>query len=373
MMKEKLQEIQFVETDVSKIEQEVLSAYETITGQKLFAGNPERLFAESFAYLLAHQRALIEYAAKMNLLYYSEGKYLDHLGYLLGVFRLPAQSARTTLRFEIDEPLTFPVVIPKGTRATPDGKIFFATLFEVKIEPGETSALVEAECQTAGAIGNGFLPGQINMLVDPVPYITKVENTTMSFGGSDVESDEHFRERIRIAPEKFSNAGSIGAYIYWIKSADPNIIDAEVWSPEPGVVKATFLMKNGELPSEDMLSKVYEFVSDEKRRPLTDLFQVQMPEVVNYEIRLTYWIYSSKEGLVSQIAQAVNNAVQAYVMWQKTKLGRDITPSVLVDYVQSIDGVKRVEVESPGYQKLEVWQVARETSLSITYGGTEDV
>jgi len=368
----KLPEVQFVETDVSKVEQEVFSTYEQINGRKLYPGNPERLFGEAFAYLIAHQRELIDYAAKMNLLYYAEGDYLDHLGYLLGVYRLPAQSARTTLKFEIDEPLTFPVVIPQGTRVTPDGEIFFATLSEAKIEAGDTFVEVEAECQTAGTIGNGFLPGQINKLVDPVPYITKVENTTISLGGSDVESDEHFRERIRIAPEKFSNAGSRGAYIYWIKSADPNIVDAEVWSPEPGVVKATFLMKDGKLPSEDMISKVQEFVSDEKRRPLTDLFQVQMPEVVNYEIKLTYWIYRSAEGLLSQISQAVNNAVQSYATWQKTKLGRDITPSVLIDYVQSIEGIKRVEVESPVYQKLEAWQVARETSVSITYGGIED-
>jgi len=368
----KLPEVQFVETDVSKVEQEVFSTYEQINGRKLYPGNPERLFGEAFACVIAHQRALIDYAAKMNLLYYAEGDYLDHLGALLGVYRLPAQPARTTLRFEIEEPLTFPVIIPRGTRVTPDGKLFFATLSEARIEPGKTSVEVEAECQTAGAIGNGFLPGQINKLVDPVPYITKVENTTISLGGSNAESDEHFRERIRIAPEKFSNAGSIGAYIYWIKSADPNIIDAKVWSPEPGVVKATFLMKNGELPSEDMLSKVQEFVSDEKRRPLTDYFQVQAPEVVNYEIKLTYWIYRTAESLASQIAQTVNNAVQSYVKWQKIKLGRDITPSVLIDYVQSIEGVKRVKVESPVYQALDPWQVARESSISITYGGVEE-
>jgi len=367
-----LPDVKFVETDVSKIEAEVFSTYESVTGRKLYPADPERLFGDAFACVIAHQRALIEYAARMNFLYYAKGDYLDHLGYLLGVYRLPAQPARTTLKFEIGEPLTFPVAIPKGTRVTPDGKLFFATLSEARIEPGKVSVEVEAECMEPGTVGNGFLPGQINKLVDPVPYITKVENTSVSFGGSDVESDDHFRERIRLAPETFSNAGSREAYIYWIKSTDPNIVDAEVWSPSPGVVKATFLMKGGELPSEDMLSKVQEFVSDEKRRPLTDFFQVQMPEVVSYEIKLTYWIYRSAESLASQIMQAVNDAVQAYIAWQKTKLGRDITPSVLISYVQGIEGIKRVEVESPAYQALDPWQVARETSVSVIYGGVEE-
>jgi len=34
--------------------------------------------------------------------------------------------------------------------------------------------------------------------------------------------------------------------------------------------------------------------------------------------------------------------------------------------------VKRVSVERPDYQKLERWQVARESSVTITYGGIED-
>ncbi|HFC97926.1 MAG TPA: baseplate J/gp47 family protein [Thermosulfurimonas dismutans] len=367
-----LPDIRFVETDAAEVERRILSTYEEITGRKLYPGNPERLFLESLAYIIAQQNFLIDYAAKMNLLAYARGGHLDHLGALLGVSRLSAQPARTTLRFEIAEPLSFPVVIPKGARATPDGKLFFATLSEAQIEPGKTSVEVEAECLEAGTRGNGFLPGQINRLVDPVAYVVKVENTTVSLGGADTESDEHYRERIRLAPESFSNAGSRGAYEFWAKSAHQDIADVSVWSPSPGEVNVCILMKDGGLPSQEILDLVTQVLSSEKVRPLTDQVTVQAPQTVSYNIDLTYYVYREYEALVSQIQQAVTEAVNAYIQWQKTKLGRDITPSVLVDYVQSVAGVKRVSVVSPAYQPLEPWQVAREGTVTVTYGGLED-
>ena len=367
-----LLDIRFVETDAAEMERRILSTYEEITGRKLYPGNPERLFLESLAYIIAQQNFLIDYAAKMNLLAYASGEFLDHLGALLGVSRLSAQPARTTLRFEIAESLTFPVVIPWGTRATPDGNLYFATVEEARIEPGATSVEVEAECLTPGTVGNGFLPGQINRLVDPVAYVVRVENTTVSLGGADTESDEHFRERIRLAPESFSNAGSRGAYEFWAKSAHQDIADVSVWSPSPGEVNVCILMKDGELPSQEILDLVTRTLSDEKVRPLTDQVTVQAPQTVSYNIDLTYYVHREYEALVSQIQQAVTEAVNAYVKWQKTKLGRDITPSVLVDYVQSVEGVKRVEVVSPAYQALEPWQVAREAAITVTYGGLED-
>ncbi len=367
-----LPDIKFVETDAAEVERRILSTYEEITGRKLYPGNPERLFLESLAYIIAQQNFLIDYAAKMNLLAYARGEYLDHLGALLGVKRLPAQPSRATLRFEIAEPLSFPVVIPKGTRATPDGSLFFATTEEARIDPGNTFTEVEAECETPGMAGNGFLPGQINRLVDPLPYVVRVTNTTTSLGGADTESDEHYRERIRLAPESFSNAGSRGAYEFWAKSAHQDIADVSVWSPSPGEVNVCILLKDGELPSQEILALVTQVLSSEKVRPLTDQVTVQAPQTVSYNIALTYWVYREYEALVSQIQQAVTEAVNAYIAWQKTKLGRDITPSVLVDYVQSVKGVKRVSVASPSYQTLESWQVAREGAVEITYGGVED-
>ncbi len=94
-----LPEVSFATLSASEIESSVLTAYERIAGVTLQPGDPVRLFLESLAYLITVQNNLIDLAGKQNLLAYAQGAHLDHLGALMGVQRIPAQSARVTVRF----------------------------------------------------------------------------------------------------------------------------------------------------------------------------------------------------------------------------------------------------------------------------------
>ncbi|MDT2242281.1 baseplate J/gp47 family protein [Paenibacillus larvae] len=73
----------------------------------------------------------------------------------------------------------------------------------LEIKAGKVSGTITTECSIAGDVGNGFLPGQLNVLVDPIPFIQSVTNTTESAGGAEEETDDSYRERIRSAPESF--------------------------------------------------------------------------------------------------------------------------------------------------------------------------
>jgi len=320
----------FINLSAEQVEKETIQTVENLLRKKLYPASAERLFTESFVVELLRTIALFNYYAKQNLLRYAEGEYLDALAELYGVQRLPAKPAITTLRFYIEEPLPFDVVIPTGTRVTPDGNLMFRTTAEGKIESGSTYVDIPAECETPGEVGNGYLPGQINQLVDPVPYIVKVENITTSIGGSDVESDDRFRERIRLSLERFSTAGPRLAYEYWVKTAHQDISGVSVYSPEPGKVKVHFLVKNGELPSEDMLNLVREYLNGDKIRPLTDLVIVEPPEVVTYNVKLTYWIHRKDSTLVGSIQEKIQKAVEDFVNWTGSKIGRDILPEELI-------------------------------------------
>jgi hypothetical protein len=55
-----LPDIQFCEIDTQAVETSLVSTYETITSRTLYPGNPERLFLEAIAYLIAQQRFLID-------------------------------------------------------------------------------------------------------------------------------------------------------------------------------------------------------------------------------------------------------------------------------------------------------------------------
>jgi len=364
--------LEFIKTDSALIEEQFIKAYENLTGRTLNPADPERLFIDVLVYVITILRNDINYSANQNLLAFANGEVLDKLGELLGVERLPAQPARTTLRFYTDSPKTFDIVIPQNTKATPDQKIFFKTTQEATIKAGDTFIDIEAECEEVGTIGNGFLAGQINMLSTPIPYITKVENITTSMYGTDIESDEHLRERIRLAPERYSNAGSKEAYIFHTKSVHQDIEDVSVFSPSPGVVKVVFILKDGNLPDTDMITAVSNHLNDEKIRPLTDQVIVESPIVVNYDIDFTYYILKDYEPLVLQIQEQVETAVNEYTKWQKTKIGRDILPEELISRLKAIKGVYRVEIRKPVYTQLNQEQIAIAQSVNITYEGVVD-
>lgn len=366
-----LDEIQFVDTDTAQIEQSVITAYESITGQKLYPGDPVRIFLEGLAYLITQQRVVIDNAGKQNLLAYARDEYMDHLGALTDVQRMPAEPARTTMQFSLKTPLDSAVIIPQGTRITPGKQLYFATSEIAEILPGELSVTTQAECQTVGSVGNDYVPGQINRKVDLISHVTAVVNITTSQGGTDIEDDDNLRERIRLSPERYSTAGPGLSYKYWAKQAHPAVVDVSVVSPVPGDVNLYVLMENGELPGTEILDAVFGEVNEENRRPLTDHIVVSPPVQVFYELDLTYHILTGDAVQATGIQRAVTDAINGYILWQKTSIGRDINVSELIYRVKAA-GAKRVTVVSPGFKSLSLTQVAAESSVTVTYGGLED-
>src|SRR5690606_24987794 len=51
-----------------------------------------------------------------------------------------------------------------------------------------------------------------------------------------LESDAEFRRRALFAPEAMAAAGPHGAYVLHALTADPRVLNVDVWSPDPGKV-----------------------------------------------------------------------------------------------------------------------------------------
>lgn len=364
-----LPNIQFAEKSVLQIETDIVTRFENATGIKLSPADPRRKFIQAQAVLLAQQRSIIDYTGKQNLLGYASGDALDQAGRFTDTTRLPATPAKTTIRFYLS--VAQQQIIPSGTRVTAGDGVFFATTQDVFVESGMLQVDVDAECTVTGLVGNGYLVGQISQMVDPRQWVQSVENTTVSEGGADVEDDDGLAERIRQAPESFSSAGPDGAYVYHARSASQMIVDVSVRSPSPGVVEIRPLMMNGELPAQSVLDLVEQACNDRKVRPLTDHVQVVSPDVINYNIDVTYWIHTDNSSIAASIQSQVVKAVDDYRLWQKSKLGRDIDPSELIARVKNA-GAKRAAVTAPAYQLVERHQVAVETTVATAFGGLED-
>ena len=367
-----LPEARFAETDVAAVEASVLAAYEGLTGTTLQPGDPVRLFLESLAYVVGVQNAVIEQAGRQGLLAYATGAHLDHLGALMGVSRLPAQPARLSLRFSLSEALSFAVPVPAGTRAaTRDGSLAFATLADAEIAPGALHVDVAARCTSAGAAGSGLAAGQVDRLVDPLPHVAAVASITASVEGTDTEADDRLRERIRLAPESFTVAGSAGAYEARVLAVDAAIVAVAVTTPEPGMVDIRFVLEGGELPDEPMCDMVREALSDETVRPLTDKVLVGAPEVVEYAVSGRWYLCRADAVLLAGVTERVTRAVEDWRLWQRARPGRDINPTRLIAAVQAA-GAKRVELDAPVFTTVSPTQIARETAIVLSFAGLED-
>ena len=370
---ENLPDINFAKKDPAVIMSEIVAKFEQEVDRTLFPGDPLRLLLLTFTYYLVQQRSLIDFSGKQNLLRYAQDGFIQNIAALLGVVQNEARAAVTTMEFTLSTTLPNATLIPAGTRVTPGNKIFFATKDDTEIPAGALSARILAECVQVGDIGNGFLPGQINRLVDTFPFSYTARNIDESAGGADIESIESFRERIRLAPESFSSAGPYGAYEYWAKTANQLIVDVSVASPSPVVVEIVPLLKGGEIPIQSVLDEVYAVCSADTRRPLTDHVIVRKPEVVSYSLDYTYFISRSDAAVGLSIQSQVAQALEDFILWQKSALGRDINPSQLTKMLMK-SGIKRVEIREPIHKPLEYFElgVADMTKINVIYGGLED-
>lgn len=314
----------------------------------------------------------VDVKGKMDTVKYSVGDFLDLLGaFRCGATRNQAAAAVTTIRFTLSAARASVTAVPQGTRIAA-GQLFFATSVYAEISAGDLTADIPATCMTAGETGNGLAPGELKTLVDPVPYVQSVENTSISSGGADRESDESFAARIFIAPGKYSTAGSRNGYEYHVQDYSSAIGGVHVSSDQAaGTVDIVFVMADGSLPSAEMISAMSQHMSAETLRPMNDLVTVRAPAEVKYTVSLTYYINQSDNNRAVAIQQAVSAAVDSYIAWQR-KIGRDINPSKLLALVMGA-GAKRAQITAPIFTAIPADSIAAiDGTASITYGGLED-
>lgn len=366
-----LPEINFLTTDPQAIVDDVIKIYEQLEGRKLAQADPLRLIFLAFASFITKQNVNINDAAKQNLLYYARNDVLDHKGYAWNTPRIGNDHATSIVRMYVSIQMSTAKIIPKGSLITSsEGLVTFETMADLTIQPGEMFGDVDVICTEQGLVGNGFNVGELDTLIVPLPFIDRIENITLSDGGTERESDDAYRERIHQAPEKISTAGSSGAYEYHTRSASAAISDVYVDTPEPGYVTISVLMSNGTLPSTEILDDVYAAVTPKNVRPLTDFVTVQAPTVVNFSVNVTYYIETEAVNK-TLIQQAIEKAIDDYIIWQSSKIGRDINPTRLISECYRA-GAKRVEVTSPIKHVIRPGEVAQIDTKSVIYGGVED-
>lgn len=285
---------------------------------------------------------------------------LERLGPNRSTPRLAASKARVTLRFSIPQARAEAVFISAGTRVGAGNGMFF-TLAPCVIAIGALSADVTAEAEFSGLAGNGFLPGQLTSMLDPVAGVV-VTNPTESSGGADAEDPELYRLRLANAYERISTGGSFAWYRETAIGVSAAIIDVAVVRPQPCVIDIYPLTLAG-AAGIDLRNQVLATFNTAEALDIRfgdDVF-VKPPVAVTGAPVLTI----RGRGMASTIQADATAAAQAVLKVWRERLGAAVAPSDLEKAVKVLMGVIDAEVSGLAFQQLQRFEFFVATSLTV--------
>lgn len=190
----------------------------------------------------------------------SYGTYLEWLGECKGVFKNQPTKSVGMITFTGVQG----TIVTKGTIvttvATDEKQSIEFELLETKtIEENETVD-IKTECKITGTIGN-VAQNTITVLLGSISGVKSVVNKEGFKGGTDIEDEEHFRERVLVSEQEDRLSGASSDYIRWAKEVDG--VGYAYVVPEwdgAGTVKVLILDKNRKAATQELINKVQEYI-----------------------------------------------------------------------------------------------------------------
>ncbi|TPT13134.1 baseplate J/gp47 family protein [Acinetobacter baumannii] len=174
--------------------------------------------------------------------------------------------------------------------------------------------------------------------------ITPADNSTIPPTPAVMESDSSLRERIQLAPEGYTTAGSEGSYIFHTKNADVRVKDVEPVSPDKGIAAIYLLSTEGDgTASEELINIVDQALNKKIIRPLTDYVQVYSASIIQYRVEAVLEIENGPDKNI--VLQDAINEVKKYVD-SVHKLNTKVSITGIISALQR-KGVIDVDLTSP--------------------------
>ncbi|MBN1048701.1 baseplate J/gp47 family protein [Clostridium botulinum] len=380
--------INFIDINPKAVYDDVIKKVENELGETLHEGDERKMFIKSLMPIIMGIKNDINDTGNQNFLENARDEKEDAIAEsYFNTKRLQPKKASCKGRAVLSDVQKDDITIPKGTKITSDGIRYFELKNDYTVKAGEKEVDVKLISTSTGAKFNGIEVGKINHIVEPISYVSEIYNTDISKEGADLEDNKSYRERARLEMESKSCAGPEGAYEYYAYSADNSITAVKITSPTPGTVKILVVVDSGEIPSQDVLDKVYEECSPRDRRPLTDKVETGTPEVVKYDIELTYYLdsnFPTYEGKWRKAIEGENldyedGAIRTFINWQQEDIGRSINVEELKYQIlnsstyeadnRTLSGVRKLLITAPGYDDITETQIAKVKNITVKYGG----
>lgn len=315
-------ETHYLTFDMDAIYMEMQAAYINAGGAALYPGDEKEMLLRGVGAIMAQAFAGVDNALRMSTLRYAVGDYLDLIGENRGCFRFREQRARSEviILFTRGGPSG---IIPAGAELTADGQTVY-TLDESLSYDGNTwTAHAAISAKEAGAEGNGLSEGAVMRFFGAYPGVESVSCSVSAYGGSDQETDEQYRERIRTNPIMEMTAGPKQQYEALAKGVSERIVDANAVNTGAGQVTVYLLLKDSQ-SADELEDLVTRALNAENARPLTDTVTVSLAEDIPYVLDVNY-----VKPAGANLTEALNRAKAEYQAWQDNTIGREFNPDRL--------------------------------------------
>ncbi len=200
----------------------------------------------------------------------ADGERLDMHGAQRGVARRGSRKAQGVLAFSRYIPISFDLVIPKGTLCASSGEeaVEYETTEEGILAAGEVTVSVPAQAVAGGKKGNAAA-GCVNTLVTEVNGVNYVTNTAAFAGGQEPEDDGSYRTRVMEASSLLGHLGSAAWYeALALEREGITMAQAVPREAGPGTV-SVYVWGEGAAPDEQALAALAETLDLEREAGVT--------------------------------------------------------------------------------------------------------
>jgi uncharacterized phage protein gp47/JayE len=227
-----------------------------------------RVYARAFAGTADALYSLIAYKHRQQFVFSCDSEYLDRHGSLYGIYRYGATKAITEITFDVSAG----GAVPAGSIVQTEEGVRYVTTEDDE----EGVALAKAE--QAGVSGNAET-GTVVTLVSPIAGVaTEAVLSAPAEGGTDVESDANYRNRVLLKMRETPMGGAASDYKIWAEEV-PGVTRVWVSGQEEGAGTVTirFVCDGAEqiIPDATMIAKVQAHIN--RVKPVTAVAYVRAP------------------------------------------------------------------------------------------------
>ena len=331
-------ELHYLTYDPDAIMDEMVNAYTQAGGETLYPGDEKTMLLNCVLAVLTQAFAGVDNALRMATLRYATGDYLD----VIGETRLcPRTNAkRATAKIDILEDESGERrVLEAGLTLVNDDKLMYVLAEDVVIYGSGSTVEATIVSDEAGAKWNALKEDMEMYFLTPQIGVMSVFCSEDAKGGMDEETDDEYRERIRLSGAKNLTTGTALQYESAAKAASTDVLDVQAVSGGAGVVNV-YLLIDDDAEQSDVVRIVRDAINSDQTRPLTDTLNVSQAVNMNYDIYVNCYA-----DMGSDIANAIYDAKEAYIAWQDAKIGRAFNPDKLIAYLYRA-GCDRVVIDT---------------------------